>query len=70
MRTLQRATPFHVLDHRFEVQVRFVAPRVELGLIAGVLLELMADGGITRSETLRSVCTAFDRNASWRPASK
>ena len=64
MRTLQRATPFQVLDHRFEIEVRFVTPRAERGQIGGVLVQIMADGAFTRSETLRSVCAPFNRNAS------
>ena len=46
MRTLPRATPSQVLDHRFEVEVRFVPPRAERGQIAGVLVQIMADGRV------------------------
>lgn len=46
MRTLQRATPFQVLDHRFEIEVRFVPPRAERGQIASVLVQVMADGRV------------------------
>ena len=70
MRTLQRATPTQVLDHRFEIEVRFVPPRAERGQIAGVLVQIWRTAAFTRSETLRAVCAAFARRASWRPGSK